>query len=65
MTTFRKLTADQTRRVLRVCQVHDYEMRLRRYPAVLEVEREEEPVHERDAEEFFLAEQMPADSNFR
>lgn len=27
--------------------------------------REEEPARDRDAEEFFLAEQCPADSNFR
>lgn len=58
MTTFQKAT------LLKSLQKLDHEMRTRHYPAVLD-EREEEPARERDAEEFFLAEQMPADSNFR
>jgi hypothetical protein len=47
------------RQLLNSMQRMDWEMRLRHYPAVMEAE------YERDAAEFFAAEQCPADSNFR
>jgi hypothetical protein len=46
------------RQLLNSMQRLDYEMRLRHYPAVIEAEQE------RDAAEFFAAEQCPSDANF-
>lgn len=46
------------RQVLSSMQKLDYEMRLRHYPAVFEDEQ-------RDAGEFFAAEQSPSDATFR
>lgn len=47
------------RQLLNSMQKLDYEMRLRHYPAVMESE------FERDASEFFAAEQCPSDATFR
>lgn len=59
MTTFQKA------QLLKSLQKLDYDMRLRHYPAVLEADEQVEPEYERDAAEFFAAEQCPSDSNFR
>jgi hypothetical protein len=47
------------RQLLNSLQKLDYEMRTRHYPAVIEAE------YDRDAGEFFAAEQCPSDSTFR
>ena len=60
MTTFQKAS------LLKSMQRMDWEMRLRHYPAVMEADDREVPAPEpQDAEAYFLAEQCPADSNFR
>lgn len=63
MTTFQK--AELLKRMQRL----DHEFRTRRYPAVLEADdvgdAEAGEPELRDAEDFFFAEQCPADSNFR
>lgn len=59
MTTFQKA------QLLKSMQKLDFEMRLRHYPNVLDADEPAEPEYERDAAEFFAAEQCPSDSNFR